>query len=146
MTEPFIYKTIARFSDTDLYGVVHHSNYLRWMEEARMQLLEEVLKMSIEECNMKNIQFPVIHLTGKYIRSIRARQSVVVKMLLHYDESAKFVFTYDILNEEDKMAFKGKTEHALTQEGKILYSMPELLSDNIQKIMLTYKGRYVVTT
>jgi len=43
------YRTIVRFSDTDSYGVVHHSNYFRLLEEARIDLMENELGIMMDE-------------------------------------------------------------------------------------------------
>ncbi len=43
MSEPkFLYQRRAAFSDTDAMGVVHHANYLRFCEEARVAWMREV--------------------------------------------------------------------------------------------------------
>lgn len=31
----------VQYYETDRMGVTHHSNYIRWMEEARVDLLEQ---------------------------------------------------------------------------------------------------------
>ena len=31
----------AQYHETDMMGIVHHSNYLRWMEEARIALTDK---------------------------------------------------------------------------------------------------------
>ena len=33
---------LVQYYETDQMGVVHHSNYIRWFEEARTQLFEEL--------------------------------------------------------------------------------------------------------
>ena len=35
------YKHLVQYYETDQMGIVHHSNYIRWFEEARSYLLEE---------------------------------------------------------------------------------------------------------
>ena len=35
------YKHLVQYYETDQMGIVHHSNYIRWFEEARSFLLEE---------------------------------------------------------------------------------------------------------
>ena len=32
-------KIIVRYQETDQMGIVHHSNYIRWFEEARLEML-----------------------------------------------------------------------------------------------------------
>ena len=36
------YEHKAHYYETDKMGIVHHSNHIRWMEEARMDLLEQL--------------------------------------------------------------------------------------------------------
>ena len=32
----------AQYYETDQMGIIHHSNYIRWMEEARTDVLEQI--------------------------------------------------------------------------------------------------------
>ncbi len=146
MTEPYVYKTIVRFSDTDVYGVVHHSNYFRWIEEARMQLMEDILHLTLHDLQEDEIQFPVIRLEGKYLKAITARQEVTVKLYLFYNCTTKLVFEYEILNECGETAFLGKTEHALTKGNKILFVMPEIYHNMFLNVMKENEGKYIVTS
>ena len=34
------YEHHAKYYETDQMGIIHHSNYIKWMEEARMDLME----------------------------------------------------------------------------------------------------------
>lgn len=38
----FSYQRKARYHETDQMGVVHHSNYVKWMEESRTEFLESI--------------------------------------------------------------------------------------------------------
>ena len=42
------YRHIVQYYETDKMGVVHHSNYIRFLEEARCRWLEE-LNISMEK-------------------------------------------------------------------------------------------------
>ena len=42
MTERFRYQVRVQYQDTDQGGVVHHAAYLRYMEQARVELLRRV--------------------------------------------------------------------------------------------------------
>lgn len=37
-----IYTHQAQYYETDQMGIIHHSNYIRWMEEARMDLMDQI--------------------------------------------------------------------------------------------------------
>ena len=36
------YKRQANYYETDQMGIIHHSNYVRWFEEARINFMEEI--------------------------------------------------------------------------------------------------------
>lgn len=38
--KPYIHQ--VQYYETDRMGITHHSNYIRWMEEARVAFLEEL--------------------------------------------------------------------------------------------------------
>ena len=36
----FVYKRRAQYHETDQMGIIHHSNYVKWMEEARVRFMD----------------------------------------------------------------------------------------------------------
>ena len=40
------YEHKVQYYETDGMGIVHHSNYIRWFEEARVDLLEHSYNLS----------------------------------------------------------------------------------------------------
>ena len=39
-TTPYVHK--VAYYETDRMGIVHHSNYIRWMEEARIDFFDQL--------------------------------------------------------------------------------------------------------
>ena len=37
-----VYRHKVQYYETDKMGITHHSNYIRWMEEARIWFLSEI--------------------------------------------------------------------------------------------------------
>ena len=37
-----LYQHKVQYYETDKMGIVHHSNYIRWMEEARIDFLSQI--------------------------------------------------------------------------------------------------------
>lgn len=46
----FFYTHKAQYYETDQMGIVHHSNYIRWFEEARVDFFEKI------GCSYKDIE------------------------------------------------------------------------------------------
>ena len=36
------YDRVVKYYETDRMGVVHHSNYIRWFEEARVEFMRDI--------------------------------------------------------------------------------------------------------
>ncbi len=49
----------VRYYETDLMGIVHHSNYIRYFEYGRIKMLEEI-GLPISEIEGKGIMLPVV--------------------------------------------------------------------------------------
>jgi len=68
----FIYERKINYYETDRMGVVHHSNYIRYLEEARTEWLE-VLNMPFDLLE-KNKHSP--HVGPKKKKAIYPRQPI----------------------------------------------------------------------
>ena len=90
----YIHKFKVRFSDTDMYGIVHHKNYYDYFDEARFNFASEILeyneKMPIKfivtesNCVYKNplkfsVDFYVLELECKIIKDIKLEYKHVIK-------------------------------------------------------------------
>ena len=57
----FSYRRKAHYHETDQMGIIHHANYLKWMEEARVAFLEE-LGYSYKRLEEEGIVSPVMEI------------------------------------------------------------------------------------
>ena len=49
----------VRYYETDLMGIVHHSNYIRYFEYGRIKMLEEI-GLPISEIEVRGVMLPVV--------------------------------------------------------------------------------------
>ena len=61
--EKYIHK--VNYYETDKMGITHHSNYIRWMEEARIDFLEQI-GLGYKKLEEDGIISPVIHVECDY--------------------------------------------------------------------------------
>ena len=59
------YQHTVQYYETDRMGLTHHSNYIRWMEEPRVDLLAQ-LGWNLERLEAMGAVSPVTALVGKY--------------------------------------------------------------------------------
>jgi acyl-CoA thioester hydrolase len=70
--------TIApQFYDIDPMGVVWHGNYVRYFEQARCALLDQI-DYNYRQMQESGYLWPIVDMRVKYVRSVRFEQSVIV--------------------------------------------------------------------
>ena len=71
----------VQYYETDQMRVVHHSNYIRWMEEARIACLDS-LGVSYRELEERGIISPVVSVDCRYCAMTRFGETVRVETAL----------------------------------------------------------------
>jgi len=67
----------VQFEDIDGGGVVHHPNYLKYLERGRCQAMREI-GVPFEGCLKDGVAFVVAELNSKYLRPLQLGQRVFV--------------------------------------------------------------------
>lgn len=79
------YEHHTKYHETDQQGIIHHSNYIKWMEDARMNLMEQV-GLGYKQMEAMEIMSPVLSLSIDYRSAVKFDDTVVVDMkLVSYD-------------------------------------------------------------
>lgn len=76
-----IYEHKAQYYETDQMGIIHHSNYIRWFEEARIDMLKQ-LGISYADVEEKGIVIPVVGVSCNYHEVTRFGEVLVVEVRL----------------------------------------------------------------
>ena len=85
------------YYETDRMGVVHHSNYVRWLEEARSHFLKQA-NIPYEEMEKEGIIVPVLSVSVKYRKHMTYGDVMQVYIRLVRLSYLKFDFEYKIIN------------------------------------------------
>ena len=71
--KPYMHK--VQYYETDMMGVVHHANYLHWMEEARIDFMDQ-LGFPYAAMEAENVVSPVTSVKVDYKRSSTFGQEI----------------------------------------------------------------------
>jgi acyl-CoA thioester hydrolase len=93
----------VRFAETDLMGIVHHSQYVVWMEEGRSDLMRRK-GFTFDQWEAANIGFAVSELNLRYHAPARYGERVTVRTRLESLRSRQIVFGYEIVNADSRQA------------------------------------------
>ncbi|SDE56397.1 acyl-CoA thioesterase [Sporomusa acidovorans] len=123
----------VRFVETDLMGVVHHSNYFRWFEMARVEYLRQI-GILLTDMMAEDIVFPITDVECKYRASAKFDDYILIEAVLAEVSKVKMVFTYRVLREKDgALLATGRTQNAFTnKQGKVV-RLPDKYFDKLNK-------------
>jgi acyl-CoA thioester hydrolase len=106
------------FYETDAMGIVHHSNYLRFFENARVSWLETHDKSYTEWIEM-GLHFAVTHAQLDYRQSARFDDILEVTTWLEWVRGASLAMAYTIVCDAILLV-TGRTEHAsINGDGRV---------------------------
>ena len=95
----FTYKRRVNFYDTDLMGVVHHANYIRYFEEARVEYLRAA-GWDLTELMDEGIVFPIVEVEAKYKESARYDEIILIHTCMRNVDRVKLEIEYEAVSEK----------------------------------------------
>ncbi len=122
-------KIKVRYHETDQMGIVHHSNYLKFFEFARIEWLEK-LKMPYQEIERNKIILPVVNCELKYLKPLFFGDSFKVEVHCSKKPTSSIEFSYKIFNSRGEKTTEGSTLLAfLNSETMRPVRCPKIISD-----------------
>lgn len=104
------YKHIVQYYETDKMGITHHSNYIRWMEEARIDFLSQI-GWSYEKLEEMGIISPVVDVKCKYLKSTTFSDKVFIDVLIEEFKGVKLILQYKMTNENKDIVAEASSTH-----------------------------------
>ena len=114
------YRHTVQYYETDKMGITHHSNYIRWMEEARTDFLKQ-LGWGYERLEAEGIVSPVTRLDCKYIASTTFPETITIELGVSELKGAVLKLDYVMWDPEGKKVFEAHSAHCfLRPDGKLV--------------------------
>lgn len=102
----------AQYYETDSMRIVHHANYIKWMEESRSEFLKSVgFDWAYMERELQ-VMIPVRFQSVDYKYAIRFGDAVEVSCICDKFNGVMMNFSYEFKNPKDNLLLaKGVTKH-----------------------------------
>ncbi len=108
------------YADTDAMGIVYHTNYIKWFEVGRNELMR---KLGIDCAQMGNngISLPLTKVSCHYLLPARYDDLLIIDTEIDYIKRASLKFNSRIWDEKKQnLLVEGYTVHAcLNGKGKV---------------------------
>lgn len=117
------HRHLVQYYETDQMGVVHHSNYIRWFEEARVYLLEQI-GCPYHRLEEEGILSPVLEINCQYRSMVHFGDFVDIRVSVQSFNGIKLAFCYEICDHETgEIRTTGTSRHCFMDKGGNLISL-----------------------
>ena len=104
------YRHKAQYYETDTMKIVHHSNYIRWMEEARVDMLEQV-GLGYDTMEKEGVLSPVLSVECEFKGMTRFAETVEIRVRLEKYTGVRFELSYEMTGPDGTLRARGKSAH-----------------------------------
>ena len=123
----FTYHHKVNYYECDRMGITHHSNYVRFMEEARIAWLDHI-GMGFDRMEAEGYESPVIGISCQYRHSTTFPDDIEVEVRVKDVSSVKFSIEYK-MRCNGELCCTGTSTHCFTVKGRPVVmerSLPDL--------------------
>ena len=96
------------YVDTDQMGIVHHSNYIKYYEEARSAFMRH-LGVSYADMEASGVLMPILKVESEYKRPAKYDDLLTVRLIIRDIPMARFTGEYEIYNSAGELLNRGLT-------------------------------------
>ena len=111
----------CNYHETDKMGIIHHSNYIKYLEEARVY---ELLKMKVDYKKLEADGYasPVLEVKIKYLKNLQFGNLVRIETKFVSYNSIKFNVEYNLYNHEtNELVSTASSSHCFIDlNGKVI--------------------------
>ncbi|MEK4647494.1 thioesterase family protein [Exiguobacterium sp. FSL W8-0210] len=105
----------VRYAETDMMGIVYHSNYLVYLELARTELIQS-LGLNYKEMEDAGYVSPVTNVNLDYKRSLTYGDTAVVTVWIDHYDGLRTIYGYTVKHPDGKLAVSAKTTHVVVKK------------------------------
>lgn len=112
------YEHHAKYYETDQMGCVHHSNFIRWMEEARIDMMDQ-MGCGYRAMEEAGIMSPVLEVDCQYRTMVHFDDRILIQVKIKAYNAIRLTLTYEMRDKSTgELRATGESSHCfLNREG-----------------------------
>lgn len=116
----YVYKRRVQYHETDKMGITHHSNYIKWMEEARADYLDSI-GLPYQSIEAMGVVSPVVSLSVEYKSPSTFGDEIAVELEVTKYTGAQLEVSYIMKNSASgALVAEARSKHCFLKDGKIV--------------------------
>lgn len=123
------YEHQAQYYETDQMGIIHHSNYIRWMESARIWWMQQA-GIDYRKMEEDGVVSPVVSVSCQYRSMVHFGDTVLIALKIEKYNGVKLSLSYRITDKESgELRMTGNSEHCFMDRDGHLISLKKEYPD-----------------
>lgn len=127
-----VYNRKINYYETDKMAIVHHSNYIRFFEEARLDMIDQ-FDLNYRKMEDMGIIIPVMSVDCKYIVPLCFDDEVQIHTKIVKFDGIKMEIAYEIYR-DDVLCTTGHSGHCFLDKDMKPFRMKRLYPDLYNKL------------
>lgn len=122
-----IYQHEVKYYECDRMGITHHSNYVRFMEEARVDYMDK-MGYGFDRVEAEGVVSPVVSVSCNYKHTTTFKDLINIKVWVSKFGEVRFDFSYE-MSVGDRIVCTAQSTHCFMENGRpvaISKRLPEL--------------------
>ena len=124
----------VKYYECDRMGITHHSNYVRFMEEARVDLLDQ-LGYGFDKVEAEGVVSPVVAIQCNYKHPTTFKDIIDINVWISKLSELKFDFSYE-MKVGDKVVCTAQSTHCFMENNR-----PVIISKRLPELYQAISGK-----
>ena len=95
------YEHHTKYYETDQMGTIHQTNYVKWLEDARLDIMEQ-LGLGYKQMEDLQVMCPLLSVSINYVGTFRFDETVVIETKVTQFDGSKMVLEYQLFDKETR--------------------------------------------
>jgi acyl-CoA thioester hydrolase len=122
----YVYRRKAQYHETDRMGIIHHANYIKWMEEARIEFMDSI-GLTYRDMEDMGITSPVVSVNVEYKKQVEFGDKVEIRISVAKYDGAVLELDYEIYNiTKDELCTVAQSRHCFLHDDRLVSLKKEL--------------------
>ena len=110
------YEHKVQYYETDKMGVVHHSNYIRWFEECRTDVMDKK-GLGYDKMEEEHIICPVTSVSCRYVSMTAYGETVLIEPMVEKFNGIRLTISYVVKDKgSGQVRCTGESSHCFLDE------------------------------
>lgn len=110
------YEHVVKYYECDKMGIVHHSNYVRFMEEARVDWMDQI-GYGFDQLEAEGVVSPVVVISCNYKTPTKFKDVIFIEVKIAEMSALKISFAYT-MKTDGKLVCQASSTHCFLENGR----------------------------